>query len=410
MTEEINVTIIGAGVIGCAVAAEISRDFNGEILVIEKNDRIAGENQSSRNSGVIHAGIYYPRDFGPLKSSLCVKGNSMLYDFCEKHGVPYKKTGKLVVATNNLEEEYLTDVMRIAKENNVPGVRLIDIHEIKKLEPNVEALSALYVSTSGIIEPTLIVKKLHGIAEKQGVIFLTGNEVTEIKPSNNKGFFIKIKSRSSGEIFKTRYLINCAGLFSDEIAKMIDPSSPYEIDPVKGESAKFYCQKREGISVKGTNIYPVPFGYYPDGERANVPFNRFIELFREHEVTKAVGVHLTPVFDLKEGRHETGTTITIGPAYSKPMHKDDYAPTRDAGYFHKMVKPFFPNLMIGDITLHQAGIRAKLKGHYDFVIERSSKYPNALNLIGIDSPGLTSSLAIAEYVNKMLKSFYAEKK
>ena len=402
MTEEIQLTIIGAGAIGCAVAAEISKDFKGDILVIEKNSRIAGENQSSRNSGVIHAGIYYPRDFGPLKSSLCVKGNSMLYDFCEKHGVPCKKTGKLVVATNNLEEEYLSDVMRIAKENNVTGIKSIDGQEIKNIEPNVEAVSGLYVPTSGIIEPTLFVMKLHNIAEQQGVIFLTGNELTEIKPGNAGGFLIKIKSRSSEEIFKTRLLINCAGLFSDEIAKMIDPLSPYEIDPVKGESAKFYCRKRENIIVKGTNIYPVPFGYYPDGERANVPFKRFIELFREHKVTKSVGVHLTPAFDLENGSYETGNTITIGPAYSKPGNKDDYTHSRETGYFHEMVKPFFPNLKVDDISFHQTGIRAKLKGHYDFVIERSPMYPDAINLIGIDSPGLTSSLAIAEYIKRLL--------
>jgi len=402
MTEEIHITIIGAGAIGCAVAAEISRDCSAEILVIEKNSSIAGENQSSRNSGVIHAGIYYPKDFGPLKSSLCVKGNSMLYDFCEKHGVPCKKTGKLVLATNALEEEYLEDVLRIAQENGVPGIKLVSGLQIKNIEPNVEAVTGLYAPTSGIIEPTLFVKKLHNIAEQQGVIFLTGNKLTEIKPGNDGGFLIRIKSRSSEEIFKTRFLVNCAGLFSDEIAKMIDPLSPYEIDPVKGESAKFYCRKRENIILKGKNIYPVPFGYYPDGERANVPFKKFIELFKEHKVTKSVGVHLTPAFDLENGSYETGNTITIGPAYSNPQNKDDYTPIRDTGYFYKMVKPFFPNLRIEDILLHQTGIRAKLKGCYDFVIERNGKYPNALNLIGIDSPGLTSSLAIAEYVRKLL--------
>ncbi|MBM3699405.1 MAG: NAD(P)/FAD-dependent oxidoreductase [Actinobacteria bacterium] len=402
MTEEIQLTIIGAGVIGCAVAAEISRKCSGEILVIEKNSQIAGENQSSRNSGVIHAGIYYPRDFGPLKSYLCVKGNSMLYDFCEKHGVPCKKTGKLVLATNALEEEYLEDVLRIAQENGVPGIKLVGGRQIKNIEPNVEAVAGLYVPTSGIIEPTLFVKKLYNIAEEQGVIFLTGNKLTEIKPGSDGGFLIRIKSRNSEEIFETRFLINCAGLFSDEIAKMIDPLSPYEIDPVKGESAKFYCRKRENIIVKGANIYPVPFGYFSDGERANVHFKKFIELFRESKVTKSVGVHLTPVFDLIDGRYETGNTITIGPAYSKPLNKDDYTTVRDSGYFYEMVKPFFPNIRIEDITLHQAGIRAKLKGYYDFVIKRSSIYPDAINLIGIDSPGLTSSLAIAEYVRQLL--------
>ncbi|MBN1299398.1 MAG: NAD(P)/FAD-dependent oxidoreductase [Actinobacteria bacterium] len=404
MTEEIQITIIGAGVIGCAVAMEISKISDGDIVVVEKNNQIAGENQSSRNSGVIHAGIYYPRDFGPIKSRLCVDGNGLIYEFCIKHNIPFKKTGKIVVATSELEEEYIGDVLRIARENNVPGVKRINRDEIKKIEPNVEGLCALYVPTSGIIEPTAYIKKLHSLAEENGVIFLTGNEVTgiETNPGKDNRFLIRVKSSTSSEEFKSRILINCAGLFSDKVAKMIDSKSFYEIDPIKGESAKFYCSKRPDIAVKGTNIYPVPFGYYPDGERANVPFNEFMKLFKNNEVTKSVGVHLTPELDISNGRFETGNTITIGPAYSKPKDKEDYTNSRGAEYFYKMAKPFFPNIRAEDISLHQTGIRAKLKNHYDYIIEKNKSYPYAINLIGIDSPGLTSSLAIADYVKNIV--------
>ena len=154
MSEDIFATIIGGGVVGCAIALEISREYNKNIVLIEKNRQIKGENQSSRNSGVIHAGIYYDNNREPLKARLCVKGNDLLYKFCTKYNIPHKKTGKLVVAVNSLEEEYLEDLYRVALENNVPGIKIIDSKEVKKFEPNVRAISALYVPTSGIIEPT----------------------------------------------------------------------------------------------------------------------------------------------------------------------------------------------------------------------------------------------------------------
>jgi len=403
MSEEIALTIIGAGAVGCAVACEISRDFSGDIAVVEKNSRITGENQSSRNSGVIHAGIYYPGDIGPFKASMCVEGNSLLYEFCKNNNVLHKKTGKLVVATEEPELEYLEDVRRIALENGVPDIRIIGKDEIKKFEPNVSGIAALYVPSSGIIEPTRLVEKLHAIAQSQGVMFLIENRAANIVPCGDK-FSLTTVSRGAAEEFVTGIVINCGGLFSDEIAKFVNPDSPYEMDPVKGDSAKFYCSKRENIFMNGMNVYPVPFGYYPDGERAIVDFTTFKELFAQNRVSKSVGVHLSPAFDLKGGRYETGTTVTLGPAYSRPSNKEDYQPGRNTEYFHELVKPFFPNLMLQDISLHQTGIRAKLKNHYDFVIEGDRKYPNFINLIGIDSPGLTSCLAIAKYVAKMVKA------
>jgi L-2-hydroxyglutarate oxidase LhgO len=401
MTEEIFITIIGGGVIGCAAAYEISKQSKKNIVVIEKNSQIKGENQSSRNSGVIHAGIYYPNDTEPLKAELCIEGNRLMYEFCSKYDIPHKKTGKLVAATNQLEEEYLEETYRIAMENMVPEVKIIDCKEIKKLEPNVKALSALYVPTSGIIDSTSLTDKLYRIAESSGAMFLTGNKAVQIEPSGD-AFQITINSNNETEVFRTEILINSAGLYSDEVAKMLNSDSPYEMNPIKGDAAKFYRTRREDIFLNGFNIYPVPFGYLPDGQRLNVPFKEFQKLYHEGKINRSVGVHLTPTLDIKGSNYCVGDTVTIGPAYSEPDGKEDYRPARNEKYFLDMINPLFPYLKLEDISLHQTGIRAKLKDHNDFIIERDPKYQNCINLIGMDSPGLTSSLAVAKYVKQML--------
>ncbi len=161
MNEEICITIVGAGVVGCAISYELSKICSGNIVVIEKNPQINGENQSSRNSGVIHAGIFYPKDISCLKAKLCVEGNKLIYDFCDKYKVLCKKTGKIVVATNELEIDYLNDVFRIANENGVENVEFLSENDIKKFEPNVFGIAGLYIPSSGIVEATQLVNKLY---------------------------------------------------------------------------------------------------------------------------------------------------------------------------------------------------------------------------------------------------------
>ncbi|MFA5014403.1 MAG: NAD(P)/FAD-dependent oxidoreductase [Actinomycetota bacterium] len=402
MSAEVQITIIGGGVIGCAVAYELSRKSNQNIAVIEKNDQINGENQSSRNSGVIHAGVYYPKSNGPFKAGLCVEGNEMLYRFCIRHNIPHKKTGKLIVVTDPLEEEYLKDTYATAENNGVPGIEMLDGNEVARFEPNVRAISALYIPTSGIIEPTSLVDKLFQLAQSNGVMFLVGSEVVEIKPEV-EGFEVKMKSRTGVESFKTAILINAAGLYSGDIACLVNPESPYRMDSFKGEWSKFYKTRRKDISMNGFNVYPVPFGYLPDGEKLKLPFKEFQEKFSKGEINKSVGVHLSPTFELRGNKHIIGDTVIIGPAYSRPVNREDYRQTREENYYLDMVEPFFPGLKLEDISLYQTGIRAKLKDHYDFVIERDPKYPDFINLVGIDSPGLTASLAIAKYVNELLE-------
>lgn len=399
-TDAIDLVIIGGAVVGNAIAykASLKKD-KPSIVVIEKNANPREENQSSRNSGVIHAGIYYDPNISPLKASLCVPGNRQLYEFCEKFQVPNRNTGKLVVATNEMEVEYLEETLRIANLNGVPGVKLISGSEAKSLEPNVNCTAALHVPTSGIIESTSLVTKLYQLAQNNGVDFLFGNQVVDITP-NGDVFDITVSSPGGKETFQAKTVINSAGLYSDAIAKMVNPELEFEIRPERGEVAKF-PRTKSGLEVH-MNVYPAPYGFYVDsGEKAQVPLEEFKRLLMEGKVAKTVGVHITPVIG-QDWKLED--IATIGPAKTIGRGKEDYGQgLRSTEYFFNMVRKFFPNLKLEDIQLHNTGIMAAPKGRKDWVIERDQKYRNMINLFGIESPGLTACLSIADYVNAMLE-------
>jgi len=402
MSEKVKLAIIGGGVIGCALAYQLSQKYD-EIFVIEKNDKIKAENQSSRNSGVIHAGVYYPKDIGALKGKLCIKGNKLLYEFCEEFDVPHKKVGKLIVATKEQELEYLEDTFDIAVDSGVPGVKKITQQEAQKMEPNISCIKAAYFPTSGVVEATSLVYQLYSLAAQNGVFFLTGTKVIDIKPKE-KSFELTTESRGNKETFEAELVINATGLYSDEIAKIINPDFPYSIKPVRGEAAKFYKNKRAEIFHAGMNVYPVPFPIYPTGERANISYKEFKKLFQQEKVLKTVGIHLTPTFDFFDDTYKIGNVVTIGPAPKGVADKEDYSKDLfPEEYFLKHIQNIFPGLKPEDISLHQAGVQAKLNEKYDYVIERDEKHPNCINLVGIDSPGLTACLSIANYVNEMLE-------
>ena len=180
MSNEIQIAIIGGGVIGCAVARELSRRYQG-IFLFEKNAGVTqGENQSSRNSGVIHSGIYYDQKTRPQKAALCVEGSRLLYEFCHHHHVPALKTGKLIVAARVEDEKVLDLYLDRARENGLPGVEKIPGQLVKELEPNVTAKSALMVPSAGIVEPTSLVYRLHTLAHQAGVQFMVGTKVTDL--------------------------------------------------------------------------------------------------------------------------------------------------------------------------------------------------------------------------------------
>ena len=397
MTQEIPITIIGGGVVGCAIAHELSKRTSLDIVVLERNPSVTrGENQSSRNSGVVHAGIYYPKATMPLKAGLCVKGNERLYDFCTRNEIPCQRTGKLVVANDATDEKHLNEVLKIAHENGVCGEH-ISAADAARLEPNVRCISALFFPSSGVIDSAAFVRMLKLQAESRGVSFIGNAPVTAIT-ADSDGFMVTPHSQ---EPFRTRTMINAAGLYSDCIAQMVNMTSSYEITPVRGEWARFYMTRDE-IRMRGLNVYPAPYGIWPSGERAHISFTDFQQLLAEGRITRSIGIHLSPTFDLQDGRVVIGNTVIVGPTSQTVTDKEDYRSVRDEQYFLDRVRSYFPNLDKGDLGLHQSGIRAKLRRHPDFVIARDSQFPQCINLVGIDSPGFTCSLAIGNYVAEMV--------
>lgn len=392
MSETRGIAVIGAGVVGCAVARELAA-LGEEVFVIERNLGVTrGENQSTRNSGVIHAGLYYDRKTRPLKAALCARGNALLYEFCQRHGVPALRCGKLVVAWEEEQRAILDAYRSRAEENGVP-VRVIQAQEAMEMEPQVKAVAALHLPSSGVVDSAALVYKLHVLASNDGAAFLTGTELVAARP-RAQGIELDIRYRDGArDRVMCGRVINCAGLYSDEVARFMDPASPYESDLLRAEAAKFYRTKREDVRLRGMNVYPTP------------------HLVRtEKGAYFTVGVHLTPTLDRDaEGRMGIGPVVTVGPLNVSAAHREDYGGEhRPMRIFHERVAPFFPGLKEEDLSPHQVGIQARLVGHPDWLVAFSSSEPRWLNLLGIDSPGLTGSLALAKYVKEVL--FEKEKK
>ena len=395
-----DIAIIGGGIVGCAIAYELSTHGYQNIVVIEKNPTIPGLNQSSRNGGIIHAGIYYPKDIEPLKAKLCVEGNRLMYQFCQKYNLPHRKTGKLLLAKNKKETELLEFVFQIAEENGVPGVKIISGVRARALEPNIANVpSALYVPSTGSTALGPIVEKLKLLAETHGVHFILEAEVTNITSSA-----ISFDLTTSKGSFHTTILINAAGLYADKIAKMTNSSLSYEIDPARGELYEYDQESRANISVQ-MHVYGVPYFYdNASKQKVTASISQLKELLRAGKITKTLGPHVSPTFRYASGHFEFGKSVAVGPLKTLTTGKDDYTGNlkTPADYINAL-QPIFPNLNSSDLKPRFAGIMAVLKGHTDFVIEKDPKFPLCIHLVGMDSPAWTASLAIAKYVKNLLE-------
>ncbi len=382
MSDRLEITVVGAGVIGTAVAHLLARQGR-EVFVIEKNPGVTqGENQSSRNSGVIHAGLYYDQESRPLKARLCAAGNELLYGFCQQYDLPHLACGKLVVATKEEDLPAMEVYKARALGNGVPCEQ-ISGEAAQEREPLVNAMAALWLPSSGIIDPTAYLHQLYALASSDGAEFLTQTEVIAAEPGP-EGIEITLRYRDGAtDTFLTERLINCAGLYSDDLARLVNPDSPYSIDPMRGEAACFYRTKRPELAIGDLNVYPTPY-------QVHMPGGTYW----------TVGVHLTPTLEaLPGGGAQPSSTITVGPLNMAATDKENYGGEhRPMAEFHNQVTSFFPGLKPEDLQPYQAGIQARLSGHQDWVMEFDKKHPACLNLLGFDSPGLTGSLAIAQEV------------
>jgi len=363
--------IIGGGVVGCAIARALSSRWK-DVFVLEALPKI-GMGASSRNSGVIHSGLYYPP--GSLKARHCLRGNQMTYEFCAAHGVPHRRTGKLVVASSRVEAEELVVLMKTGEANGVENMRIIDRDAIRAREPHVEGFQAIEIPSTGIVGSEELVKAYARIASDQGAHIVVHAKVEHLEPMRGG---IRVTS-TAGEI-ETRCLVNSAGLFADDIARMLGSRiANHLIYPVRGEYCELVRSRQDW--VRGL-VYPLP---HPEGV--------------------SLGVHLTKTI---------WGNVLVGPTARYVDDKNNYERDREPiEQFARGAKLLLPELEPSDLMPAYSGIRAKLtppsqhgeKRVADFIIERDSQFPNVVQLMGIESPGLTSAPAIAEHVRDLVAEF-----
>ena len=365
-----NVVIIGGGVVGCALACEIAAHTE-DVFLLEQMPKL-GMATSTRNSGVVHSGIYYPP--GSLKARLCVTGNILTKEFCAAHGVPHNNCGKLVVASHPAEIAELERLAENGRANGVEGLRLVDRERIREREPHVIAVAALEVPSTGIVEAEALVKAYARIATDRGANILTHARVTELKScADSIAVAIELGDAAEPdalqrETIEARCVVNAAGLYADEVAALLGNTS-YRIYPVRGEYAEV---SRTRADLVNALVYPLP---HPGG--------------------LTLGVHLT--------RTMWGTVL-VGPTARYVMDKNDYERDRlPVEEFLRSANTLLPELKLEDLHLAYSGLRPKLvppggHGIADFIITRDPAYSRAIQLVGIESPGLTAAAAIARHV------------
>ena len=359
---EFDVVVVGAGIIGLAIADQLSGRYKN-ILLVEK-ERTLGQHTSSRNSGVIHSGIYYPKN--SLKASLCLKGNQLLYGFLKKYNIPHKNCGKLIVATDAKEANELELIYQKGIANNVPDLQFFNSRQIEDLQPGIKACRAIHVPSAGIVDAHSLMHQIRKNIVQKDVVMLYNNRVSDIKHNDDiyKVFF-------DGKDFcaKTKIVINAAGLWSDQISQMVGIKD-YKLEWHKGEYYKTNKYRRNMKCL----IYPLPD-------------------------KNSLGIHT--VIDMDGG-------ISFGPnAYS--TNKIDYNvdDSHQQEFCDKINK--YLDISYDDLWIDSSGIRPKIKqkkGFRDFVIsnEKDKGYENFINLIGIESPGLTCCFSIAEYVENIIEN------
>ncbi len=368
--DSLNITVIGAGVVGLSIAEALSTNYK-RVLLIEKNDGF-GKETSSRNSEVIHAGIYYPHGF--LKAFLCTEGNRLLYNLCKDRNIPHKRIGKLIVAVNDEECACLENIKRHAEENGVSDLTLLGKKQCLTLEPEVRARAAIYSPSTGIIDSHSLMRSFLLSAESSGAVIAFHSKVTAIRAENG---IYEVETNGGEYRFRTRVIVNSGGLYSDSIAAMagidIDRHG-YRLKYCKGN----YFSASPSPKLRHL-VYPVP-----------------------PENTESLGIHAT--LDLSN-------RVKFGP---DSQYIDQIEYSVDEGRrksFYQSIRNYLPGIKPEYLHPDMCGIRPKLQGpgeaYRDFIIkdERDIGYPGLINLIGIESPGLTSCAAIARYVNALVSPY-----
>jgi len=358
---DVDVVVIGAGVTGLACAREMAA-AGRSVCLIERH-RGPGMETSTHNSGVIHGGLYYPA--GTLKARLCVRGAALLYEFCAKHAVPHAQCGKFVAAAHDGEVPALEALMACGMANGMMGLEMVDAAFVRRREPHVHAHAAIWSPASGIVESESLVRTLARLCDDLGVIRLAGTPVV-----GGGAITGGIAVRTNAEEITAGVAVNAAGLYADDVSAVLG-GRPFRIYPCRGEYAELVPSRRHLVRAL---VYPLP---HPRGH--------------------GLGVHLT---------RTTWGSVLVGPTARFQDAKNDYETDRlRVEDFLEPARTLLPAVRREDLCLGGSGIRPKLHGpegsFEDFLIERDPLNPYLVQAAGIDSPGLTACLAVAELVEQL---------
>lgn len=366
MVEKVECIVIGAGVIGLAVARQLTR-AGREVVVVEAAARI-GTEMSSHNSEVIHAGIYYPRD--SLKARSCVAGRKALYAYCAEHGVAHRKLGKLIVATGEEEVERLQGLRAGAAMNGVTDLVSLDAAAAREMEPALRCLAALHSPSTGIIDGHALMLSLQGAAEDLGAAIAFNSPVLGGSVEGD-GITLRI---GGGEpmTLKARTVVNATGLKAQEVAKSLSGLPRSSIPTLYLAKGNYFTLR--GRSPFSKLIYPLPD-------------------------CAGLGIHLTL---------DMGGQARFGPDVEWVGEADHDVDRRRGDAFYGAIRRYFPDLADGALQPGYAGVRPKLHGPggaaQDFVVQGSRDHgvPGLVNFYGIESPGLTAIFPLAEHAVRLL--------
>ncbi len=387
-------TIIGAGIVGLSTAYKLSGTYpDSNILVLEKENYIAAH-QTGHNSGVIHSGIYYKPNSYRAKN--CIDGRHQLVEFCEQHEVKYETCGKVIVATNEDELDRLDKIYKTGLTNQIEGIRVVDRQELKEIEPFANGIKAIHVPCTGIVDFTGVCQKLKMLIEEKDNQIKCGQKVTNIQ-QNREGSTVTTES----DTFKTCYLISCAGLYSDRLARLANLHPNVQIVPFRGE---YYRLKQEAEQLVNGLIYPVPDPEFP---------------FLGVHFTKMAlgGVECGPnaVFSFKREGYgklsfnleETIETINYSGFWNLAkkhwrMGVDEYYRSLSKKAFVKGLQKLIPSIQTQQLEPAGSGVRAmalKPNGEIldDFHFEITG---GAIHVLNAPSPAATAGLAIGDEIVK----------
>ena len=388
-----DVIIVGAGIVGLSVAMQLSQRYpKKRVLVLDKEDQLAFH-QTGHNSGVIHSGLYYQP--GSLKAKLCTAGAKDMVTFCQKYGIAHDICGKVVVATKPEELPRLQALLKRGLENGVP-VREISLDELKEIEPNIQAIAALYVSSTGIVDYVQVCEQYAKLAREQGVEIQLGCEVKDIIE-----FKDGVAVETNRDNYQAKFLITCAGLQSDRMAKMAGADPGLKIVPFRGEYYDIVSDKK---SLVNHLVYPVPDPNFPflgvhltrrmDG-RMSIGPNAVLNFSREGY--RKWQVNLPELFEVLTYRG----FLKLSGKYIVPGGKE-MLQSWFKGLFLKQVQAYLPQIERSDIAVSPCGIRAQALAKDGSLLQDfhlvTGPYQKSLHVCNAPSPAATSSLGIGEMI------------